>query len=119
MCGLDGCRETHTRLLHKSQNSEGNSEPKRKESETRSVLTNREENFSSTSEWRDQTSVGRPAHLPVSKATEGKQRQEPTAPKSSYATTMSSKVSGNTDNDFIALRTVSVVLKNGNRKNYS
>ena len=116
ICGLDGCRETHNRLLHMSQNFEGNSEPKREESGTKSAITKREQNLSSTSEWRDKTPIGRPAHLPVSNATEGEQRQEPTAPKLSYATIMSSKVSGNTDNDFIALRTVPVVLKNGNRK---
>ena len=75
-----------------------------------------EENLSSRGDRRDKTLTGSPAQLPVSNAMEGEQRQEPIATKSSYATTMSSKVSGNVGCEFIALRTVPVVLKNGNRK---
>ena len=56
-------------------------------------------------------------HFSVSNATEGAgQCQEPIATNSSYTTTMMSKFSGGADYEFTALRTVSVVLKNGNRK---
>ena len=71
ICSLDGCRETHNRLLRKSQNSEGNSELKRKEVETKFAMERNEENLSSRGDRRDKTLTGSPAQLPVSNATEG------------------------------------------------
>ena len=54
--------------------------------------------------------------MPTSNVTEGELRGEPKTSNSSYTTTMASKVSEISHLEFIVLRTVPVVLRNGKKK---
>ena len=115
ICGLDGCRETHNRLLHKKQNT-GDRTSEHMESKGMVKKSEKIGERPSSQVGVNEKNLLEKASMPTSNATEGELRGEPKTSSSSYTTTMASKVSAISHPKFIALRTVPVVLRNGKKK---
>ena len=104
ICGSDGCRETHNRLLHKKNTGDRTSE----HMESKGMVKKSEKigERPSCQVGINEKNLLEKASIPTSNVTEGEQRGEPKTSNSSYTTTMASEVSEISHPEFIALRTV-------------
>ena len=111
ICGLDGCQEVHHRLLHK-QAVNKNSAVNKTSSDPRKVPQQQTGSNADKGVPQQKKNVDVNQSVNPSKTT-GLSSEGETADKNEDATMMSktSKTMGN-----VALRTVSVYLKNGDRK---
>ncbi|KAK3732000.1 hypothetical protein QZH41_005502 [Actinostola sp. cb2023] len=100
ICGLNGCRDSHNRLLHEDKSERQDQQKNSKQEHSASKNTPSYENQHSNQ-----------AENSVSAATEGEQQN---GHERSHTTTVHMKES--TKGEYVALRTVPVVLKNGERK---
>ena len=101
ICGLNGCKDTHNRLLHEHR-GDRQDQPR---DVNRGYITNN--TYKSYNDRNSNTQV----EIPVGAATEGEQHH---SQERSHTTTVHTKES--TKREYIALRTVPVVLNNGERK---
>ena len=92
ICGLDGCRETHIRLLHRKQNT-GDRTSEHMELKG---MVNKSEKIGerpSSQVGINEKNLLEKASMPTSNVMEGELGGEPKTSNSSYTTTMASKVS--------------------------